>query len=595
MSAPATVRRRPPSRRTDPVTAYARDVVRGKVLAGWRVRRACERHLRDLDAGAARGLRFDAEMAERAISFFPRVLRLAEGEFAGKPFVLQPWQAFIIGSLFGWLRADGTRRFREAYVEAGKGSGKTPLVAGTGLYGLTADGEPGAEIYSAATKLEQAKILFGDAEKMVRASPALAARMTITANNIAYLAAGSFFRAISSEKRGLDGPRVHMGLIDEIHEHPDDVVVEKIKKGRKGRRQPLIFMITNSGYDRHTVCWHYHEYGEKVLTGIIENDEFFAYICGLDPCEACWNGGATQPKDGCQDCDDWRDESVWLKANPNLGVSLPWDYLRQEVLQAQELPHKRNITLRLNFCIWTEQASLWLPLDKWDAGAAEGIWDDAGAMYVERLQGRSCYGGLDLSSKIDLTAFVLRFAPDEEGKVDVLEWFWCPEETIAQRAQRDQAPYDQWVRDGWLYATPGPVVDYDAVRSFVEAVSAYYQVEEIGFDPWNATQIATQLIERGARMIEVRQGYYSLSEASKAWEALIVSGRERHRNHPVMRWMISNLSREEDPAGNIKPSKARSRDRIDGPVARIIAETRAMVATAAKPRGISVYIPGGGA
>ncbi len=578
------------------MTKYARAVIARKEIAGWRVRKACERHLRDLEHGAARGLRFDAGAADDAIAFFPRVLRLAEGEFEGVPFVLQPWQQFIVGSLFGWKRADGFRRFREAYVEASKGAGKSPLAAGIGLAGLVADGEPSAEIYAAAVKLDQAKILFRDAEKMVDASPALKARLTKTTNNIAYLATGSFFRAISSEKRGLDGPRVHMGLLDEIHEHPDDTVVEKIKKGRKGRRQPLIFMITNSGYDRHTVCWHYHEYAEKVLQQVLDDDEFFAYVCGLDPCVQCFADGHMQPKEGCPNCDDWRDEHVWPKANPNLGVSVMLDYLRSEVRQAIEIPSRRNITLRLNFCIWTESAALWIPIEKWRAcsvvpqgpGAAQ-----AWAAYAERLRGRRCFGGLDLSTRTDLTALVLRFVEDDEVYVDTLEWFWAPQERIAQRSAKDGVPYDRWAADGLLFATDGAVVDYSAIERFIiDELQGQYQIEQLGFDPWNATDLATRLMKHGAPMVEVRQGYYSLSEGSKSWESLVVSGRERHRGHALMGWMVSNVSIETDPAGNIKPSKRRSKDRVDGPVARVIAESLAIRHAGPEATGISLYIPG---
>jgi len=546
---------------------------------------------------------FDVEAAKRAIAFFG-LLQLAEGEFAGKAFVLQPWQEFIVGSLFGWKGRDGLRRFRLAYIEIGKGNGKTPMAAGIGLYLLTADGEASAQVYAAAVKIDQAKIAWNDARKMVEASESLRSRIEITSNNLAFHATESFFRAISSEKKGLDGPRVHGAIIDEIHEHPDDTVVEKIRKGAKGRRQPLIVMTTNAGINRESVCWHYHTYAEQVLTGALENDEFFPFVCGLDPCARCLKDGHTQPKPGCGKCDDWTDEGVWSKPNPNLGVSVTLRYLRGEVREALDMPHKRNITLRLNFCIWTQQSSLWIPLDRWDecdltpgpspsSGEGRRTGPEPTMARLERLRGQRCWGGLDLSTRTDLSSFCLRFEEDEEGVVEALSWFWVPEENIELRVRRDQVPYDRWVQDGWIAVTPGAIIDYDVIREFIlDEVAGVVQIEEIGFDPWNATQFATQLMEAGAKVVEVRQGFLSLSEPSKSWEALIVSKRERHGGHPVMRWMVGHLSREEDAAGNIKPSKKRSPERIDGPVARIIAESCAVRALGPVATGISLYVPG---
>src|SRR3990167_3148578 len=283
-----------------PVTDYAQAVMGGKVLVNRLVRLACQRHLHDLETGHLRGLRFDPELARHGLDFFS-YLYLAEGAHAGKPFRLEPHQQFIVGSIFGWVQADGFRRFRKAYIEMAKGNGKTPLAAAIGTYGLVADGEQGAEIYTAGVTRDQANYLLGDAEKMVGASPFLRQRVVRNAHNMSVPATNSYMRAVSSEARTLDQKRVHMALIDEIHEHPTSLVLDKLTAGMKGRRQPLIVEITNSGSDRTSVCWQHHQYSIEILEGTRQNDEWFAYVCGLDPCVTCYSEGKRQPTDGCQE------------------------------------------------------------------------------------------------------------------------------------------------------------------------------------------------------------------------------------------------------------------------------------------------------
>jgi phage terminase large subunit-like protein len=440
-----------------PVTQYAIDLLGGTILAGRLVRLACERHVGDLEHGKERGIVFNERAATRALEFFG-FLNLAEGEHAGKPFRLESFEQFIVGSLFGWMGPDGYRRFRTAYVEIGKGNGKSPMAAGIGLFGLFADGEMGAEIYSAAVTRDQAKIAFSDAEKMVDASPALSRRVEKTVNNLAVLATNSFFRPVSSEARGLDGKRVHIALIDEIHEHPTAMVVDKMRAGTKGRRQALIFEITNSGYDRTSVCWAHHDYSAKVLEGIIEDDSWFAYICQLDPCEDCQSEGKTQSVDGCPTCDQWTDESVWIKANPCLDVSITRKYLREQVREATGMPSKQNIVKRLNFCTWTEQADRWIDMGIWDEGAH--------IVRPNELLERFCFGGLDLSTTTDISAFVLAFPPHDDGELwKILCRFWIPKDNVGKRVQRDRVPYDQWIREGFIEATEGNVVDYDVLKA----------------------------------------------------------------------------------------------------------------------------------
>lgn len=556
----------------DPVTAYATEVVSGRIVAGRLVRLACARHLTDIAEASARGLVWRHDEAQRVIDFFPEVLCLpdeTEDGMGGKPFVLSPFQQFIAGSLFGWYTAAGFRRFRIAYIETAKGSGKTPFGAGLMLYLLVADGERGAQVYAAAVTKDQAKLAFTDAENMVKVSPELNALIDQKVNNLAVLDTGSYFRPISAEKRGLDGKRVHGALIDELHEHPSDIVTAKMRAGTKNRKNALIFEITNSGFDRHTVCYQHHEYSRQVLEGLASNDAWFAFVCHLDPCESCRAAGKLQPTDDCPHCDDWRTEGPhWLKANPNLGVSLSWQYLREQVREARGMPGHQNIVRRLNFCQWTEQATRWLDLAAWDACGEAPI--DLAA-----LAGRRCYLGLDLSSTRDLSALVLIFPSDDEESYQVLPFFWVPAESLTQRVARDHVPYDVWERDGYLETTDGNVIDYEVIRAKILTCVETFDVQEVAYDDWNATQLITQLTADGLACVPIRQGFKSLSAPSKEVEKLVLSKQLHHGGHPVLRWNAANVSAEQDAAGNIKPSKKASTERIDGIVALIMAVDRA--------------------
>lgn len=554
----------------DHVKAYAQRVVEGKVVAGRLVRLACERHLRDLAEGVERGLVWNVSEANRAIEFFPDVLTLTEGEHAGKPFRLEPWQAFVIGSLFGWFGPDGYRRFRTAYVEVAKGNGKSPMAGGIGLYGLIADDEEGAQIYSAAVVKDQAKILFNDAKHMVEASPYLAAHVDVGAHNLAVLDTNSFFRPVSSEHRGLDGKRVHMGLIDELHEHPTDIVYEKMRAGTKGRRNPLILEITNSGYDRNSICWQHHEYSEKVLSGAVDNDSWFACVAQLDACPSCTAAGHMMANSDCEQCDGFEDEAVWLKANPNLGVSVSHKYLREQVAEARGMPAKRNIVLRLNFCLWTQQATKWIDMDTWNGCR--------GDVTAEALHGRGCFGGLDLAATQDLCSLALHFPPLDEGERHKVIWLhWVPEETMLERSVRDRVPYDLWQRQGYLRVTEGNVADYDVIRRDILEVAETYNLRELAIDRWNATQLTTQLMGDGITVVPFGQGFASMSAPTKEAERLLRGGELEHVGDPVATWAVSNVAVEQDAAGNVKPSKRNSTGRIDPIVAWVMALGRATV------------------
>lgn len=572
----------------DRATQYARDVVAGKVIAGRLVRLACERHLRDLESGATRGLRWDAEAAERVIEFIERFCCLAGGEHEGKPFIPSPWQAFIIGSLFGWKGEDGYRRFRTAYVEIGKGNGKSPLAAAIGLYMLMADGEARAEVYAAATKKDQAMVLFRDAVAMVKQSPGLTKKLPTSGAvgrewNLAYLKTSSFFRPIASDD-GQSGPRPHCGLIDEVHEHKTPLVIDMMRKGTKGRRQALIFEITNSGYDKSSVCWQHHEYSEWILSGRLQNDSWFAYICTLDPCQSHQAEGKTQPVEGCPDCDDWRDESVWEKSNPNLGVSITLKYLREQVEEAKGMPSKEGITKRLNFCWWTEGETAWLPADLWARGA--------GKIDVQYLPGRPCYAGLDMASKIDVAAFVLCFPGfPEQGHYALLPWLWIPRATAEARAEADGLSYLAWEREGHICLTDGDVIDQDMIEETIKEAADTYQILEVAYDPWNAAQAATHLQEYGLKLVEFGQNLRNFNEPSKQFESLLKEGKLHHGSHPVLDWMAGNVTVITDRSGNIRPVKPKheSRKKVDGIVAGVMALGRAMLAPPESEISVEVW------
>ena len=534
----------------DHTTDYARQVLSGEIVAGPHIRLAAQRHVDDLEKGPARGLSWHAGFAEHAIDFI-QCLRHYQGAHAGKLFILSPFQKFIVGSIFGWY-AGAQRRFRVAYVEIAKGNGKTPLAAALMLYGLVADGEAGAEVYSAATSRDQAGICFNDAKQFVLACPPLMNRLHVGQNNIAHAGSSSFLRTVSAEGRGLDGKRPHMAVIDELHEHPSGQVVEKMRAGTKGRTRALIFEITNSGYDQTTVCWEHHDYSVKVLQGVIENDSWFAYIASLDKGD-----------------DPWADESCWYKANPNLGVSVTLEYLREQVREAKDLPSKRSLVLRLNFCQWTEASENWIDLDHWDACA--------GAVDDQALTGRDCFGGLDLASVSDFTALTWLFPPEQPDEPwRLLLRLWLPEAAVKKMRDKARLPVDEWVRMGLINVTPGNVTDYKFVRHQINLDREKFNVREIAVDRFNSTQLVTDLQEDGAVMSLFGQGYVSMSAPCKDLERMYMSHQLAHGGNKVLRWMATNTVAVRDPAGNMKLDRERSTNKIDGMVSPVMALGRAM-------------------
>lgn len=538
------------------VQGYVDDVLQGRIPACYWLKRACERHVEDLEHGEERGLWFDRDAAQLVIDFFG-LLKHSKGEWAGQTIRLEPWQQFVVWSVFGWQRRDEdgqpVRRFRTVYLEVARKNGKSTLGAGLGCYLMVADGEPGAEVYSAATKRDQARITHSEATRMVKASPALRKRVTVFRDNLHIQNTASKYEPLSSDYNSLDGLNVHGVIVDELHAHKTRDLWDVLDTATGSRRQPLMFAITTAGYNRHTICWEQHEYSQKILDGVVADDSFFGLIFTLD------------------EDDDWEDEGAWLKANPNLGVSKKVHDMRLKARKAQEMPSALNVFLRKELNVWTQAETRWVPVDHW---AACGQAVDATG-----LRGRTCYGGLDLSSNTDVTALVLVFPPEtDEDLYQVLCRFWIPEENILDRVKLDRVPFDAWVRQGYVVATPGNVIDYDWILAQVDEDMQAYDLEELAFDRWGATKLQTSLMELGGAefLVQFGQGYASMSPPMKDLEKIILGHRLAHGNNPVLNWMAHNVVASQDPAGNIKPDKSKSTERIDGIVALVMALDRSI-------------------
>jgi phage terminase large subunit-like protein len=543
----------------DPVTQYALDVVAGRIVAGQLVRKACERHLRDLADGHERGLRWEwtntdpsVMSGKKAVEFFG-LLRHYKGDLGredgGKgAFVhLEAWQRFVVGSAFGWKRADGLRRFRSVYLEVGKKNGKTLLGAGVMLLLTFFDGEPGAESYSLATKEDQAKLSWNDGAQFVAKNASIARQVRKVGKRLVNERTASFWMPLGRDSdTGDQGINPHSGLVDELHVLDSRDPIDNLETATSSRSQPMIWKITTAGVKRESVWADERADAVAILEGRATDDSVLALVYTLD------------------EGDDPFDEAVWPKANPNLGVSVRVDGLREQAEKAKRSPGKLNAFLRYRMNIPTAVATRAISIEEWDANAGEPVIND----------GDGCYMGLDLASVRDLTALIGLFRHDDE--YSVLCRFWCPEEGIVERSRRDGVPYDDWVRDGYLTATPGNVTDYDYIEEEVKQLAKQYGIGEIGFDKWNATQLSVDLMADGANMVAIPQTHAGLGPAWREFEKLILDRKLRHGGHPILRWMAGNVETETDAQGNQKPSKRHSTERIDGIVALLMALARWM-------------------
>lgn len=528
-------------------------MVSGEVVAGEYVIKACQRHLDDLAAGE---FVWDAQRAERAIDFFPRYLRHQSGSaFSGNPFVLSDWQAFIVGSIFGWLRKNGLRRFREAYIEIARKNGKSTLAAGIALLMLIADGEAGAEVYTAATKEDQAKIVWETARRMVLKSRILKRVVRVLRNTIHFDQLFGVFRPLGRDSKTLDGLSPSCVILDEFHKQPNAELYNVLMSALGSRQQPLFFEITTAGNNRNCICYRRRQAGINVLnsglTGV-SDPRLFVFIATLD------------------EGDDPFDEAVWQKANPELGKGKLLDEMRAEASKAKLTPEYENNFLTTQLNIWIESATVWLPLRRWDVCKREIDWDD--------FRGRKCWGGLDLSGSTDFNAFVWVF--EEASNYLVLPRLFLPERTLRDNLKlRDKGvlySLQQWAKAGLIELTPGDWIDHDLIEKRLCEDAKRFQVAEVGYDPYNAGNLPIHLEDNGIRCAAIGQHFKYMNPAARELERRILSERIQHDGNPVIRWMLGNVVMRQDPNGNIRPDKDKSHEKIDGVVAMLMAINRVM-------------------
>jgi len=507
---------------------------------------------------------YDKAKADRAVKFIENLCH-TKGKWAGKRFWLLPWQEQLIRDIFGIVKPDGYRQFRTAFVEICKKVGKSELAAAVALYLLYADNEPSAEVYGAAADRQQASIVFDVARQMVEMSPALLKRsklMTATKRIVNYGNSG-YYQVLSAEVGGKHGFSVSGLVFDEIHTQPNRQLYDVLTKGSSDARQnPLHFIITTAGTDRHSIAYELHTKAVDILEGRRVDPTFYPVVYGL------------------KDDEDWEDEANWYKVNPSLGYTVDIERLRDAYREAKQNPADEVTFKWLRLNMWVSSTVAWIP----DAIFMKGNEE----IDLASLEGRDCYGGLDLSSTGDITALVLMFPPrDEDEKYILLPFFWVPEETIPQRVKAASVPYDIWERQGYLLSTEGNVIHYDFIEKFINDLAEKYHICEIAVDRWNATQMIQNLEGDGFTMVPFGQGFASMSGPTKDFYRLLMEGQIIHGGHPVLRWMAGNVVVDTDPAGNIKVTKAKSKEKIDGIVAAIMALDRC-IRNQTEPQG-SVY------
>lgn len=501
----------------------------------------------------ARGSYYDKDAADYAVGFI-ECLCHTKGTWSGKPFELIDWQEQIIRDIFGTLKSNGYRQFNTAYVEIPKKMGKSELAAAVALLLCCGDGEERAEVYGCAADRQQASIVFEVAADMVRMCPALSKRVKINASmkRMIFQPTNSFYQVLSAEAYSKHGFNIHGVIFDELHTQPNRKLFDVMTKGSgDARTQPLYFLITTAGNDTHSICYETHQKAKDILEGRKIDPTFYPVIYGAE------------------ESDDWTDPKVWKKANPSLGITVGIDKVKAACESAKQNPAEENSFRQLRLNQWVKQAVRWMPMDKWNACSFK--------VDEKSLEGRVCYGGLDLSSTTDITAFVLVFPPEDEyDKYHILPYFWLPEDNLTLRVNRDHVPYDIWKRQGYLKTTEGNVVHYGFIEKFIEELGKKYNIREIAFDRWGAVQMVQNLEGMGFTVVPFGQGFKDMSPPTKELMKLTLEQKIAHGGHPVLSWMMDNIYVRTDPAGNIKPDKEKSTEKIDGAVALIMALDRAI-------------------
>lgn len=546
----------------DDTTLYALKVDHEQIPACKKVKQACKRHLLNLarQEEPEFPFKFDLERADRPVRFASK-LKHWEGSFAGKFFEPMLWQKFILGSVFGWIRKDnGRRRYRYAYIEIPRKNGKSFLAAVVALYMLVADKEDGAQVYSAATKKEQAKIVWECASNIAEKSGIK--QITKHWLSLRVKSTNSVFKPMAAEARKEDGLNPHCAVCDELHEWPSRDLWDVIEDAFGARTQPLLFAITTAGYNQEGICWQQHTHVVNILDSVVNNglyqdETYFGFIADLDE-------DLLDPKKGGHPL-NWTEPKFWAQANPCLGEAKQEDYILDQVNKARLMPSKENAVKNKQFNIWTQAETKWLDMMK---------WDECNALEVDakRLERLKCYSGLDLSSTNDITAHVLAFPPN--GVYDewsVLTHFYLPKDNLHKRSKQDRVIYEDWVRQGWITLTPGDLIDLDFVFTDALRLKGRYNIVSCGFDPWKAVEIATKLESEGLKMVQMRQGHQTLGPPSRFLELGVLKTQFRFNRNPVLRWMAGNTAGLRDSNDNVRPDKSDHNKRIDGVVALVMA------------------------
>lgn len=530
---------------------YVIDVLDGKIPVGLPVKLAVTRHVHDLKTGKDRGLYFDEEAAGRAIEFV-KLLRHTKGALARSRFNLQPFQAFLIASVFGWKKVvNGKRRFKKVYFEVSRKNGKSETAAALANLCLIADGEAGAEVYTAATKRDQAKITFDIAKSMCTMlrndSPSAKKMIGIHKYNVHVESTNSKLEPLSADSDKLDGLNPHCAIIDEYHAHKDSDLLEVLETGMGSREQPLLIITTTAGFNINGPCYQFRKVCMDVLKGVKNDDTLFPLIYTLD------------------EDDDWNDKNVWIKSNPNIGNTPYWDYMEEQHLKAANEGATKEVQVKTkNFNIWVPSFSTWIKDADWVATGTD--------FDVKALKGRDCYGGLDLASTRDLSSLALFFPPVKPGdSFQLVVKTWCPGDNAKTRSREDGVPYLQWAKDGHVTLTDGNVTDYNHIKSDMLDLVEQYNIKSVAYDRWNSSQLVIDLQEEGFNMEQFGQGFATMSAPTKQFEKMILSKEIDHGNNPVLRWAIGNVALKIDAAENIKVDKGKSNDRVDPVVASIMA------------------------
>jgi phage terminase large subunit-like protein len=546
-----------------PAEQYARDILDGKIVACKWVKLACKRYFDDLEHGSERGIYFDRDAAQHRLDFY-RFCKHSKGEWAGQILNPEPWQQFIDWNVFGWKNAEGMRRFRTAYTAVARKNGKSTQLASTGLYLAFFDDEPGAEVYTAATKYDQACIIHSESTRMVKASASLRGMINVFKNTLTCEAKAQKYVPLGQDSATSDGLNVAAALIDEYHAHPDASMYDVLRTGMGSRRQPLMYVITTAGFEKDYPCFEMEARIKRILDCSEVDDTVFGLVFTLD------------------EGDDWTDSDLWIKANPNLGVSKYKKTMEDDFKEAFSMPSKQNGFKTKHLNIWTEAQTRWITADKWMLNNSP--------VDAEGMAGRRCFAALDLSTTTDLSAWVLCFPPETRGdKYRFLYRFFLPQDNMHERELREKVNYSAWIRDGFITATPGNVIDYDFIKAQIFEDARKYSIEEAIYDPWNTSQLINDITAEGINCVEFRQGFASMSPACKEFERKVLGAELATGGNPVMNWMIACTETTQDPAGNIKlvkPDRGKTGKHIDGVVASVMSLSRAVMSV---EQGASIY------